>query len=74
MTNNTNDTNITSTASIKIDPRTPEGRKALRLMVIPTKALIATLGLPAKENRQYYSKAALCLMAVDAGLTPRDFM
>ncbi|EGZ9184750.1 hypothetical protein ACRRLZ_000350 [Escherichia coli] len=67
MTNNTNDT-------IKIDPRTPEGRKALRLMVIPTKALIATLGLPAKENRQYYSKAALCLMAVDAGLTPRDFM
>ncbi|EFQ0233311.1 TPA: hypothetical protein OQW96_004268 [Shigella flexneri] len=74
MTNNTNDTNTTSTASIKIDPRTPEGRKALRLMVIPTKALIATLGLPAKENRQYYSKAALCLMAVDAGLTPRDFM
>ena len=71
MTNNTNDTNITS---IKIDPRTPEGRKALRLMVVPTKALIATLGLPAKENRQYYSKAALCLMAVDAGLTPRDFM
>ncbi|ENI2487707.1 hypothetical protein ABXR21_004967 [Escherichia coli] len=71
MTNNTNDTNITG---IKIDPRTPEGRKALRLMVIPTKALIATLGLPAKENRQYYSKAALCLMAVDAGLTPRDFM
>lgn len=71
MTNNTNDTNI---ASIKIDPRTPEGRKALRLMVIPTKALIATLGLPPKENRQYYSKAALCLMAVDAGLTPRDFM
>ncbi|EEX2767500.1 hypothetical protein EOK13_23920 [Escherichia coli] len=71
MTNNTNGTNITS---IKIDPRTPEGRKALRLMVIPTKALIATLGLPAKENRQYYSKAALCLMAVDAGLTPRDFM
>ncbi len=74
MTNNTNGTNITSAASIKIDPRTPEGRKALRLMVIPTKALIATLGLPAKENRQYYSKAALCLMAVDAGLTPRDFM
>ena len=71
MTNNTNDTNITG---IKIDPRPPEGRKALRLMVIPTKALIATLGLPAKENRQYYSKAALCLMAVDAGLTPRDFM
>ena len=33
MTNNTNDTNITV---IKIDPRTPEGRKALRLMVIPT--------------------------------------
>ncbi len=28
MTNNTNDT-------IKIDPRTPEGRKALRLMVVP---------------------------------------
>ncbi|WP_337088619.1 hypothetical protein [Escherichia coli] len=74
MTNNTNDTNITSITSIKIDPRTPEGRKALGLMVIPTKALIATLGLPAKENRQYYSKAALCLMAVDAGLTPRDFM
>ncbi|HDD9314533.1 TPA: hypothetical protein PBQ17_004132 [Escherichia coli] len=73
MTNNTNGT-ITSCASIKIDPMTPEGRKALRLMVIPTKALIATLGLPAKENRPYYSKAALCLMAVDAGLTPRDFM
>lgn len=57
-----------------IDPRTPEGRKALRLMVVPTKELIATLGLPPKENRLYYSKAALCLMAVDAGLTPRDFM
>lgn len=74
MNNNTNGTNITSTARIKIDPRTPEGRKALRLMVVPTKALIATLGLPAKEIRPYYSKAALCLMAVDAGLTPRDFM
>ncbi|EPV2073582.1 hypothetical protein ACV22K_001802 [Escherichia coli] len=57
-----------------IDPRTPEGRKALRLMMIPTAALIAALGLPAKENRPYYSKGALCLMAVDAGLTPRDFM
>ncbi|EEQ1641743.1 hypothetical protein KJK53_002166 [Escherichia coli] len=77
MINNTNDTNIASTTSIisiKIDPRTPVGRKALRLMVVPTKALIATLGLPAKENRPYFSKAALCLMAVDAGLAPRDFM
>ncbi|EEW2161893.1 hypothetical protein DQ91_000541 [Escherichia coli] len=57
-----------------IDPRTSEGRKALRLMMVPTKSLIAALGLPPKKNRPYYSKAALCLMAVDAGLTPRDFM
>lgn len=65
---------MTNNTDIKIDPRTPEGRKALRLMVVPTAALIAALGLPAKENRPYYSKGALCLMAVNAGLTPRDFM
>ncbi|ENH2534209.1 hypothetical protein [Escherichia coli] len=62
------------TTKQQIDPMTPEGRKALCLMMVPTKELIAALGLPAKENRPYYSKAALCLMAVDAGLTPRDFM
>lgn len=61
-------------ATIKIDPRTAEGRKALRLMTVPTKALLGALGLPAKETRPYYSKAALCLMAANAGMTPRDFM
>jgi len=58
----------------KIDSRTPEGRKALRLMTTETKALIAALSLPAKENRPHYSKATLCIMAVNAGLTPKDFM
>lgn len=58
----------------KIDSRTPEGRKALCLMTIETKSLIAALGLPAKDNRPHYSKATLCLMAVNVGLTPKDFM
>lgn len=62
-----------TTTTIKIDPRTPEGRKALRLMAVPTKALIDALGLPDKETRPYYSKAALCLMAANEGMTPRDF-
>lgn len=70
----TSTTSTTTTASIKIDPRTPEGRKALCLMTVSTKELIAALRLPAKKNRPYYSKAALCLMAAAAGLTPRDFM
>lgn len=42
-------------------------------MTIETKSLIAALGLPAKDNRPHYSKATLCLMAVNAGLTPKDF-
>ncbi len=58
----------------KIDPRTPEGRKALRLMTVDTSLLIAALGLPPKENRPYYAKATLCIMAVNAGMTPKDFL
>lgn len=61
-------------SNTKLDSRSPEGRKALRLMTIEPKALIASLGLPDKGNRPYYSKATLCLMAVTAGLTPRDFL
>ncbi len=59
--------------STRIDPRTPEGRKALRLMTVPASALIAALGLPARSTgRSYYSMAELCLMAVDAGIGPKE--
>ncbi|KHS71949.1 hypothetical protein RC77_02300 [Pectobacterium brasiliense] len=58
----------------KIDPRTPEGRQALRLMTVKTSALVSKLGLTPKHDRaDYYSKGALCLMAVSAGLSPKDF-
>lgn len=58
----------------QIDPRTPEGRQALNLMTIKTSALVSKLGLPPKHDRaDYYSKGALCLMAVSAGLSPKDF-
>ncbi|RWT21916.1 hypothetical protein DN603_15920 [Raoultella planticola] len=64
-------------SDVKIDPRTHEGRKALSLMTVHTSSLIAALGLPERSERPdnaYYSKGALCLMAVNAGLTPKDFM
>lgn len=58
----------------KIDPRTLEGRQALRLMTVKTSALVSKLDLPPKHDRaDYYSKGALCLMAVSAGLSPKDF-
>lgn len=57
-----------------IDSRTLEGRKALRFMTISTKQLLSALNLPPKEDRaEYYTKATLCLMAVAAGLSLRDF-
>ena len=60
---------------VKIDPRTPEGRKAMRLLDVPAAVLVAVLGLPQKHTRpdMYYSKGALCIMATTAGLTPMDF-
>ena len=66
---------------VKIDSRTPEGRKALRLMTIKTASIVSALGLPplggteggTEGDRPVYSKAALCLMAVAAGLSPKDF-
>ena len=57
----------------KIDPRTPEGRKALRLMTINTTSIVSALGLPPLGERPVYTKAALCLMAVAVGLSPKDF-
>lgn len=57
----------------KIDPRTPEGRKALRLMTVATVSIVSALGLPPLGERPVYPKAALCLMAVSAGLSPKDF-
>ncbi|POX27647.1 hypothetical protein C3463_21330 [Serratia marcescens] len=62
---------------MKIDTKTPEGRKALRLMTVPVSALIAALGLPeryARPDNAYYSRAELCVMAASAGLSPRDFL
>lgn len=50
----------------KIDPRTPEGRKALRWLTVPTRDLLDLLGLCG--NRPFYSKAELCLMCVERGL------
>lgn len=53
---------------------TPEGRKALRLRDVKTQDLIDALGLGPLETREKLTKAALCHMAVAAGLTMRDFM
>lgn len=62
-----------SASTARIDPRTPEGRKALRLMAVPASALIAALGLPARSTgRSYYSMAELCLMAIAAGIGPKE--
>lgn len=52
---------------------TPEGRKALRLRDIKSSRLADALGLGPVEDREKLSKAALCHMAVAAGLTLRDF-
>lgn len=62
-----------ATDRCRIDSRTPEGRKALRLMTINTASIVSALGLPPLGERPVYSKAALCLMAVAAGLSPKDF-
>jgi len=54
----------------KIDPRTPDGRKALSFLTIPTRTLLDLLGIdPAgPQGRTYYSKAELCLMCAERGL------
>ena len=65
-----------ATDRCRIDSRTPEGRTALRFMTVPVSALIAALDIPDRSKRAdnaYYSKAELCLMAVAAGLSPKDF-
>jgi len=41
----------TYSVDVKIDPRTPEGRKAMRLLDVPTVILVAALGLPPKHTR-----------------------
>lgn len=53
---------------------TPEGRKALRLRDVKSIRLAEALGLGPLETREKLTKAALCHMAVAAGLTMRDFM
>lgn len=63
----------TTTTTTKIDPRTPEGRKALRLMTVDTASIVSALGLPPLGERPVYTKAALCLMSVAAELSPKDF-
>lgn len=55
----------------KIDSRTTEGRKVLRLMPINTTSIVLALGLPPLCECPVYSKAALCLMAVVVRLTPK---
>lgn len=60
-----------------IDGRTPKGKAAMRLLAVDTKALITALGLPPRSQRsdsEFYSKATLCLMAVDAGMTIKNFL
>lgn len=57
----------------RIDSRTPEGRKALRLMTVDTVSIVSALGLSPLGERPVYTKAELCLMAVAAGLSPKDF-
>jgi len=54
----------------KIDPRTPEGRKALSFLTISTRTLLDLLGIdPAgPESRPHYPKAELCLMCVERGI------
>lgn len=56
--------------SIKIDPRTPQGRKALGFLIYRTKDLLNLLSLDPLEQggRPYYSKAQLCLMCAERGL------
>lgn len=53
-----------------IDPRTPEGRKALSFLTIPTRTLLELLGIDpdGPQGRTHYSKAELCLMCVERGL------
>lgn len=52
---------------------TAEGRKALRLRDVKSSRLADALGLGPVEDRGKLSKAALCHMAVAAGLTLRNF-
>jgi len=57
----------------KFNTATPEGRKALRLATVSSKALADRLALGPLEGREKLPKATLCHMAVAAGLTLRDF-
>ncbi|MGJ8223742.1 hypothetical protein, partial [Klebsiella pneumoniae] len=67
--------NGSEVSRLSVAIQTPEGRKAMRLLDVPTAILVAALGLPPKHTRpdMYYSKGALCLMATAEGLTPMDF-
>ena len=58
----------------KFNTATPEGRKALRLATVSSKALVDRLALGPLEGREKLPKAALCHMAIAAGLTLRDFI
>ncbi len=58
----------------KFNTATPEGRKALRLATVSSKALADRLALGPIEGREKLPKATLCYMAIAAGLTLRDFI
>jgi len=58
----------------KFNTATPEGRKALRLATVSSKALADRLALGPLEGREKLPKPALCHMAIAAGLTLRDFV
>ncbi|OSM98612.1 hypothetical protein AU490_12130 [Lonsdalea populi] len=58
----------------QLDPRNPEDRKALRLMTVPIRNVVKALGLCPLSWRDRYTRTQLCRMAVQKGLTLRDFV
>lgn len=57
----------------QIDPRTPQGRKALGFLQYRTRVLLELLKLPPKEERErYYSKAELCLICAERGIKRQE--
>lgn len=58
----------------QLDPRDPDDRAALRLKTVPIRDLVKALGLCPKAWRDTYTHTALCIMAVQRGLSLKDFL
>lgn len=63
-------TNTIDSLPNQLNTKTPEGRKAIGWLSVPTAEMVAMLGLPPLDgsNRSHYSRAQLAQACVLSGL------